>query len=305
MNKFVRGKVKQMKNIRFSAWLSALLGLALFSTMIVFVIHSLYSEGSTLLARLTHVNPLGIGLSFVLYSFALALAALGWSAIASRITNVKNLRRHIKVYCYTNLARRIPGFLWYVAGRAYLYRRDGVNLIPISSASAIEMILIILSGLISYLVWGLSYWPAHLSWGLVLGIGVGLVAVHPRVFRWVLGKLGYADTVGYIRYRDVSSWLIIYASIWLLGGLTLLSVIYAIQPVDLTQSPGIIAAWSLSGAVSTLVVFLPAGLGVREATLSVLLLPFIPAPLAVTVALIMRVLLTLYEIVWAIVVIWA
>ena len=298
---FLQGKADRAKRARPAMWIFTLLGLALFGTMVAFVIYNLYHEGSTLLTQLTHINPLGIGLSFVLYSCALALAILGWVAIASRRTNVHDWKRHVTVYCYANLARRIPGFLWYVVGRAYLYRRDEVGLIPVSAASALEMVLIVLSGLVSYALLNLGRWPTQWAWGMILGIGAGLVMIHPRLLQWILSKMKHANIMEHIRYRDVATWLAVYVGVWVLGGLALFSVVYAIQPVDLVRAPGIIASWSLSGAISTLVVFLPAGLGVREAALSMLLLPFIPAPLAVTVALMMRVLLTLYEIVWALV----
>jgi len=301
VNRLIRERVGQAARGRPSAWAFTLLGLVLFGAMVAFVIYNLYHEGSVLLAQLTRINPLGIGLSFILYSGALALAILGWSAIAGRVTNVRDLKRHVKVYCYANLARRIPGFFWYVLGRAHLYRDDGAGLVSISAASAIEMVLIVLSGLVLYALLNLGRWPMQWTWGLIVGIGLGLAMMHPRLLQWILSRLKHVDVVEHIRYRDVAVWLAVYISVWVLGGLALFSVVWAIQPLDLVRAPGIVACWSLSGAVSTLVVFLPAGLGVREATLSVLLLPFIPAPLAVTVALMMRVLLTLYEIVWALV----
>ncbi|MBN1271861.1 MAG: hypothetical protein JXB26_06270 [Candidatus Aminicenantes bacterium] len=301
VNRLIREKVYQATRARPSVWVFTLAGVVLFGAMVAFVIYSLYHEGSVLLAQLTHINLLGIGLSFILYSGALALAILGWSAIAGRLTNVRDLKRHVKVYCYTNLARRIPGFFWYVLGRAHLYRHDGAGIVSISAASAIEMALIVLSGLMSYALLNLGRWPIRWTWGLIVGIGVGLVMMHPRLLQWILSKVKHVNIVEHIRYRDVAIWLAVYISVWVLGGLALFSVVWAIQPLALVQVPGIIACWSLSGAVSTLVVFLPAGLGVREATLSMLLLPFIPAPLAVTVALMMRVLLTLYEIVWALI----
>jgi hypothetical protein len=205
------------------------------------------------------------------------------------------------VYCYANLARRIPGPFWYVVGRAYLYRREGVGLVPVSAASGLELVLIVLSGLVSYALLSLGRWPTQWAWGLILGLGVGLLMIHPRLLQGILDRMGHVDVMQRIRYRDVAAWLGIYVGVWVLGGLTLFSVVQAIEPIDLSHAPGVVASWSLSGAVSTLVVFLPAGLGVREATLSVLLLPFMPGPLAVTVALMMRVFLTLYEIFWALV----
>ncbi len=301
MNTWIRKKTDQSTRFRSSAWIATLPGLALFGAMVGFVIYNLYRERGTLLAQLTDINPLGIGLSFIAYSGALALAILGWSAIVSRMTNVRGLKRHIKVYCYTNLARRIPGAFWYVLGRAHLYRNDGAGIVSISAASALEMMLIILSGLMSYALSSLGRWPTQWTWGLMAAIGVGLVVIHPRLLQWILSKVKRAHIVEHIRYRDVAFWLAVYTSGWVMGGLTLFSVVWAIQPLDLIQAPGVIACWSLSGAISTLVIFLPSGLGVREATLSMLLLPFAPAPLAVTIALMMRVLITLYEIVWALV----
>lgn len=301
VNRFIREKVERVTHIHSSAWIFTLLGVALFSIMVSYVVYNLYREGSALLAQLTHINPLGIGLSFVSYSGALALAILGWSAIASRVTNVRNLKRHVKVYCYANLARRIPGFFWYVLGRAHLYRDDGAGTVSVSAASVIEMVLIVLSGLISYALLNLGRWPTQWTWGLIVGIGLGLAIIHPRLLQWILSKIKYANAVDCIRYRDVAIWLVVYIGVWVMGGLALFSVVWAIQPLKIAQVPGIVAVWSLSGAISTVVIFLPVGLGVREATLSLLLLPFIPAPLSVTVALMMRVLITLYEIMWALI----
>ena len=59
--------------------------------------------------------------AFVCYSLSLVLAVLGWGVIMSHFTQVRDLRRHLKYYVYTNLLRRLPAPLLYLFGRVYLY----------------------------------------------------------------------------------------------------------------------------------------------------------------------------------------
>ena len=86
--------------------------------------------------------------------------------------------------------------------------------------------------------------------------------------------------------------------VWVGGGLVLYVAINSLYALSLKDLPAVIGVWALSGLISTVVLVTPVGVGLRELTLSVLLGSLIPAPLAVIVALLMRVGLTLFEIVW-------
>ena len=76
-------------------------------------------------------------------------------------------------------------------------------------------------------------------------------------------------------------------------------LIGAIYPVSFAQLPSTIGAWSLSGMVSVVAAFLPVGLGLRELALGLLLSSFLPDGLGIVVAVITRLLFTLYEVLWA------
>ena len=302
---FLRANLKvRLRSTNSLTFAFTLLGIFLFIIMIMYVGYNLYREGSELLPYFAALNFWWVLGSFLMYSCALALALVIWLAMMMRLTGNKDIKRHIQVYCYTNLARRIPGPLLHVVGRAYLYRKDKIGIVPVSTASGLEFVLLVVSGLIAYSMLDLWNGLTYRSFILLLCIFFGLLLVHPHNLRWILQKLGQPVFGDILTYRDILLWLGLYVLIWFAGGLSLCCTVNALLPINFSQVVGIMAAWSLSGVLATIVVFLPSGLGLREITLSALLLPFMPSTFAVTIALLIRFLLTFYEMMWAFFVIW-
>ena len=63
----------------------------------------------------------------------------------------------------------------------------------------------------------------------------------------------------------------------------------------------VIADWTLAGVVTSIITFVPAGLGLREVTLTLLLSRYMPEHIAVSSAVLMRLLMTSYSILWLLV----
>jgi len=256
----------------------------------------------TLLAYHWKLQVLPLILGFPIYTLDLLLAVLGWSIIMGQLGHPLDFREHIRIFCMTRVAGRIPGAPWHVVGRVALYKRLGVNVKVTSVASGLEMILIIVSGIISSALIGFSLpenLQKYLVWmGLVLVIGLGLM--HPSVVRKVLQWLGHTQTAVRPRYHDMLLLLGLYILVWGVGGCVLYMMILALYPLPWTQLPGVIGAWGLSGAVASLLSLSPTSFGIKEIALSLLLALFIPAGLAVVIAILMRLYLTAAEFVWAI-----
>jgi uncharacterized membrane protein YbhN (UPF0104 family) len=89
-----------------------------------------------------------------------------------------------------------------------------------------------------------------------------------------------------------------YTLAWLLGGLILDILILAATPSVYPNLWKITALWALGGGASLLAVIAPAGLGVRELTLTVLLQPYLGTGLSLALALLFRVLFTLGDLIW-------
>jgi hypothetical protein len=90
-----------------------------------------------------------------------------------------------------------------------------------------------------------------------------------------------------------------------LGGLDLYLLANAIYPVAFDYLPAFIGAWAATGVVGLLASYLMQGMGVTEITLAVLLSGFVPAPVAIVISIFFRILLTIGEVVWALLLAWA
>jgi len=241
---------------------------------------------------------------FVSYSLSLTLAFLGWGLILSHFTEVRSLRKHLKYYIYANLLRRVPVPWFYFFGRVYLYEREGIAKSVMATASLLEYILLVLSGIVVYLLTlpFLPQSPTWRSWWFLVGILiVGGSLLHPRMVQTVLRLLGQKELSVPFGYNNILLWLTLYSLVWIGGGVMLYAVVNSLYILPLACLPTVIGAWVLSGLVTTLVFVTSAGLGLKELTLSLLLSYVMPLPLAVVASLLMRVCLILLEIVWGIV----
>jgi len=152
------------------------------------------------------------------------------------------------------------------------------------------------SGLIIYALLGWQQIPIA-----TLAI-IATVFLYPtilnRVVRLAQGRLGQAQLPP-MRPVDV---LLLYVALgfaWIAGGCLLWLVADAIHPLEADVIPFLIADWGLAGAVSIVAGFLIGGLGIREVTLSAMLGQVMPLPVAVVVALVFRLILTVSEALWA------
>lgn len=296
---------------RIWRWILSLLGrprvmqillMSLFGLVLLSLVVALLREWDQVVVWLHYITAVLLLRAFTIYTLALALAALTWYLIMRRLSGIVDIRIHLRVYCVTNLARRLPGVLWHVVGRAVLYERAGLSKTVTLLASGVEQVLIVLSGILVYLA-SLVVTPGtvrvNIVW-LAVAVIIGGLLVHPRVIRAILRRWGQQEAF-LIQYRDLVVWLALYGVIWILGGCIAITLVGSNQPLSLAEQVEIIGAWSLSGGITSLVTFLPAGLGLREISLVVLLGPSIGWPFATFVAIMLRLLITLFEIVWSII----
>jgi len=76
-------------------------------------------------------------------------------------------------------------------------------------------------------------------------------------------------------------------------------MIVSIYPLPVNQLLLVVGAWSLSNLATTLMAFLPVGLGLRELAFGALLSLFMPPGVAALVAILSRVFMTVCEVLMA------
>ncbi len=228
--------------------------------------------------------------ALVLYGLALGVQGGVWLHLFSRLTATPWRMSDVRTYINTHLMRRLPGAPWYMAGRAMAYAERGAEATRAALAvSLLEWGGIVLSGL-PWILWGRA------GWGGALGAMAALLVLVAELRRWRWP----ARWVPLARFslKDLYGALLGYTVQWLLAAWMLYGLLGTLVPERAPTFMVTGSLWAISGVVSSLAVFAPAGLGVRELSLVALLAPRIGAGYAALAALLMRILFTVGDLVW-------
>ena len=258
-----------------------------------------YRQREALLEYEWQIRLFPIAASFLLFGLALLLVVGIW-AWMMRYVGVKiGILRHFQHIAISNLSKRIPGTVWYIASRAQFYKDDGVPRRKTALISGVEMTVSVIAGILVSLGFGLSIILRYKisPWVFVLALLLSSAVLHPKVLDWGLKRLG-VDT-HLFRYPALISWVIGYTIVWIVGGTILFAISNIFWPLGFGSLGYIIGSWALVGALTNILFFAPSNLGITEVGLSLLLSNIMPASVAVIISIAARILLFLYEIFWA------
>jgi hypothetical protein len=260
-----------------------------------------YREWDVLRTYDWHIRwgPAAIGFGF--YTLAIWLAAWVWAKIMDGLGCPLPVRKHFRYLCLSNLVKRIPGTIWYIAGRSQMYRQHGVPVHITSLASGIELVVSVMAGILVNLVFAIPLMLRYQLglWGQIGLLALGIILVQPRILGWLLHR--FRVEARQIPYQNILQWIFVHALVWIVGGCLLYSIVNTFISTEIAHLGYIIGCWSLVGVLSTVLLFSPSNWGVTELGLSFLLAPIMPASIAVIVAISVRVLTILFEIIWALI----
>jgi hypothetical protein len=254
---------------------------------------------------------LHVGYLFLSVGFTLVrrlLGAVRWSHVLGAFSESKlSLGENLRIYFITNLATYLPGSLWYIAGRVAMNKEKGVSAVTTSMAVLVETVLVLLTGALMGLPCLLVFVSEDslLDWRFLVGLVVaGLVAVHPKMLRLVLGFLSQLLNR---KFEDVRAtyWQMLGLMaesllIWLAGGVSMFYLVKSLYPLLSGQVAGVVVSIAaLAWVTGFLTVFAPAGLGVREGMMAWLLGQYAPASVAGASALASRLVMSFEDVFWA------
>lgn len=208
-----------------------------------------------------------------------------------------------RIWFVSSLARYVPGKLWQVGAMGLMAQRVGVSPVAASGSALVATVVNFLAGLFVLLLMGsrtLSSWLGAAAWVAAAVLGAGLFAA-PYLLRKVLAVagpvLGREIDLPPVPARAI--WLAFAGSIasWMLYGVAFYLLCAAVLGTTTGTLDAYITIYTASYLVGFLVLFLPGGVGVREATMIPLMqsLGLATAPQALVVAVTSRLWLTLVE----------
>ncbi|MHB1004369.1 MAG: hypothetical protein ACYC3S_01860 [Chloroflexota bacterium] len=254
-----------------------------------------YREREMLSVYLLNADKMNLATVALWYAIGVAVYMATWASIMEQLGGHARLLRHVVVFLIANMAKRLPGTLWYVGGRTVLYSRVGVPTRTVILSSAIEGTLTWLAG-VTVAVPFLAVALPEQRW---LWVGGGtttlLLLLNPKSVRWFLDRAAKGGDLQRVALRHVYLWLALYVTCWLMSGAMFASVVSIFQPVPASRLTWIVGSWTVAGSASMLATFLPSNMGITEITLTGLLSQIVPSGFAALVAVSARVLTTLLD----------
>mgnify|MGYP000992905961 CR=1 FL=1 len=201
------------------------------------------------------------------------------------------------------LARYVPGNVFMFIGRAWMSHSQGLAVERVTAAMVYEQALGLCGALLAVAVlfpfW--EYRPGVTALSL-LAIPVLVALMHPRVFRrvagWALHLMRRPPLEVTLPFGKVLVIMLLFAVDWFVAGLGAWLLARAITGLGVEALPLVTVAYALAYVAGMAAFIIPSGIGVREAVLTASLSRELPGGVALTWALLLRLWVTVVELVF-------
>jgi hypothetical protein len=233
----------------------------------------------------------------------LLTSLLAWRVLLADLGSPLPLRVGARIFFVGQVGKYLPGSVWPVVTQMQLGTAAKV---PRRRSAAAALVALLLSVLAGFLV-AAACAPVLFAQGQrplatvgLVALPVGLVACHPAVLNRLLATglrlLRQKPLEHELSGRAVALAIGLSCLTWLCNGLQAWLLAVDLGAAPLRAVPFAVGGFALAAVSGVLLVFLPAGAGVREAGLVVALAPVLPVAAATTVALTSRLLVTLTDV---------
>lgn len=244
-------------------------------------------------------------LSFVLASGWFLARPWGWMVIVNHFGNAVPFGEIYRVYRKSELSRYVPGGVWQFVSRVYLTSRYGVRPSACLAAALVDMTLAALASM-APAAWALAaalpQLGAYHRAALAIFPLASLAVVHPRALNAWAGFLSRLLKQPYAPVRIGAAKLFgvwtAYLAAWL--GLASAMAFFAgsLLPAADASFAFVAGSYALAWLTALLTMIAPAGMGIREGVLALLLGQALAAGTGLTLAVAMRLWLVAMELAW-------
>ncbi|MBR7743455.1 flippase-like domain-containing protein [Phycicoccus sp. BSK3Z-2] len=254
-----------------------------------------WSEVSSELGR---ISPVAVVVGLVLTAGAPLLTLGGWRVLLADLGSPLALPPAASVFFVGQLGKYVPGSVWTVFAQAEMGARLGVPRRRMAVTGLLSIGLAILCGGLL----GVVALPRLLArgsspvtaWAVVAALAVGAVLLWPPLLNRLVGLglrvLRREPLEHALGGRAVALTCAWFTGAWVSAGLGVAVLVRSVQPdapvADLAVAA--VCGFALASAVGQLSVLVPAGVGVRDGVLALLLVTFMPFGAATAVVVVAR-----------------
>lgn len=283
--------------------LKRVLTVVVVSIVFYFLITNLVKNWQKIPFDSLHFHSLNLIISYVFLFLNFLIFVEGWRNIMIKFGHSISFKNAFWIISSSQIAKYVPGGIWFALGRVYLGKSRNLKEENVALSVVVETGLTFLVGILLFLL-SVSFVSQKIFANFLYVIPIFflfLIVLYPpilnRVINFALQILKKPNIKITISYSQILKLSIYFFGLWIAQIIGFYFLINAIYPMPISKIFTLSAAYTLSWMTGFVVIFAPGGLGVREGMMTLLLLPILPAPLAIAISFIARIWITLFEIV--------
>lgn len=276
-------------------WLRRLISFLLIAAAFAFLAREILRNLDALRDFEWRVRPALLGVSVVALALVLGAGVVYWGVVLRGFGIRAPLVPLARTWFLANLSRYIPGMVWQFVSLAQFSAGAGLTAVVSITSLLVQMGFMLLSatalGLLvlpasplgdAYPILGQLRWLAPLV----------LIGAHPAIIRTLvatLGRLSRRETVAWTGSWAQGVGLLVLATLlWWAYGAAFFLFLRSLVDLPLALLPAVTAIHALAFLVGYLAFFAPAGLGFKDAALTLLLAGLLPSSVAASLAVLAR-----------------
>jgi uncharacterized membrane protein YbhN (UPF0104 family) len=279
----------------------ALVQRILLAVLLAAAIWALLRNRAALADALHQMSPVAVALAFLPAVASILVSMLSWRELMADLGHRLPVRAAARIFYLSQLGKYLPGSVWSILTQIELSRGHRIPKRSNITVGVLSIAVAVATGLsLAALLMPFSGAAAVHRYGwIVLLVPVLLGALHPAVLgpalNRVLRLLRRQPLPRTPSWAGMSRVVGLQSAVWLLLGLQAWVLLLGLGAPPLRSLPVAVGGYALSYALGQLAIGLPAGAGVRETALTLVLSTVVPPAQALVVALLSRAVLTLVE----------
>jgi glycosyltransferase 2 family protein len=293
-------KFKSVQQIPRLRRLGRIAGIGLVLVSLVFLSLVLFQGWSEIQHQLKEAQPLPIVAAQICTFIALMLGGVMWYFVQKSVGLDIGWSDSIAVHLISNITKYVPGMAWQYVSKAYLSQKQGVSSRQSLFTLFTEFVVLIDGGLLvaGGAIWYLGltsigdYILPNYTPSITVIVGIITLFLWYQVLLVMFDKPPFVPSLHhYIAalFIGMIGWVIFSLSVWFLA-----NSIYSVSFMGIYHT---IFALVFAGIISVLIIFVPGGFGIREASLALLLTGVLPFTIGVIVGIMLRITLILSEVI--------
>lgn len=283
-------------------WTKRIVKILLPVVIFFFLARSIYSNWSQIQEHPWQFDLPLLGLSALFGSTWFFLRAWIWAQLVHEMHEKLPYWPAFRVFMISEVARYVPGKIWQYVTRIYLAQRYHIPPALTLTSALIELLLIMVAAggvALANAAKVVPQFEEQYRPFFVVGLAAALILVHPRLLKiWskILARFLRQDWIPFdVRYSHLVMILMASVLTWVLSGIGFAYFVQSLSPSAEERTVQLVTIYAASWLVGLLAVMVPAGVGVREGTMTVLLAVIMPHPTAAVIAIAARLWVTALE----------